>query len=323
MRFRTLLLVAVVWQCLAAAALAQFKEGGETNGVRLGDSKVTRWKAGMIVTASNGACRGLNGYVPVPMEWPEQTVHTVKEEHSPEIRIGYETIGGGARIMTIKISQLSSGHEATVSVIVEVRRSTLLPPKKTDGYVLPDPEKLPREIRPYLSPSPKIESRDSKIRDLAKEIGVDKEKAWDHVEAIYDWVREKVKYQPGPLKGALAALHDGTGDCEEITSLFIAICRAANIPARSVWVPGHCYPEFYLEDENGDGHWFPCQSAGARQFGGIDETRPILQKGDNFRPPRNGSKEHQRYLAESLTGGQQKGGGKPQCQFIGETAPEE
>ena len=123
------------------------------------------------------------------------------------------------------------------------------------------------------------------------------------------------------MKGALAALRDGTGDCEEYTSLFVAICRAADIPARSVWVPGHCYPEFYLLDENGDGHWFPCQSSGARQFGGIDETRPILQKGDNFRPPRNGGKEHERYLAESLTGGQTRGGAKPQCRFIAETAP--
>ena len=96
-----------------------------------------------------------------------------------------------------------------------------------------------------------------------------------------------------PAQGALAALKDGTGDCEELTSLFIAICRAANIPARTVWVPGHCYPEFYLVDDKGEGHWFPCQSAGKREFGGISETRPILQKGDSFRPPK-GTKERQR-----------------------------
>ena len=317
---RTFLFAVLAWQCLGVVAFGQFKEG-ETGGVRLGPSKVTRWKAGMIITAAGGACRGLNGYVPVPKDWPEQQVRTVQEESSPGIRIGYEGVGVGARIMTLKINQLPAGHEAKAIVVVEVRRNTLLPPKKTDGYVLPDPDKLPRDMRQYLSPSPKIECRDSRIRDLAKEIGLNKEKAWDHVEAIYDWVRGKVKYQAGPLKGALAALRDGTGDCEEITSLFIAICRAADIPSRSVWVPGHCYPEFYLLDENGEGHWFPCQSAGARQFGGIDETRPILQKGDNFHPP-IGTKEHQRYLAERLIGGQTKNGGKPQCQFIGETAPE-
>ena len=46
--------------------------------------------------------------------------------------------------MTVKISQLSSGHEVKAIVVVEVRRSMLLPPKNTDGYVLPDPDKLPQ-----------------------------------------------------------------------------------------------------------------------------------------------------------------------------------
>ena len=128
--------------------------------------------------------------------------------------------------------------------------------------MIPDLKKLPREIRLYLAPSPKIESRDPKIRELAKTVGGDKDKAWDKVEAIYDWVREKVKYQTSPLKGALAALKDGKADCEDLTSLFIAICRASGIPARTVWVPGHCYPEFYLDDDKGQGHWFPCQVGG-------------------------------------------------------------
>ena len=52
-----------------------------------------------------------------------------------------------------------------------------------------------------------------------------------------------------------------------------------------VWVPGHCYPEFYLEDAEGRGHWIPCQAAGTRAFGSMPEHRPILQKGDNFRVP--------------------------------------
>jgi hypothetical protein len=50
---------------------------------------------------------------------------------------------------------------------------------------------------------------------------------------------------------------------------------------------------------------------GNRSFGGINDTRPILQKGDNFRPPYN-RHDRQRYLAEYLTGS----GGKPQAKFI-------
>jgi transglutaminase-like putative cysteine protease len=299
----------------AGLACAQFKEA-TVDGQKTGDTKVTRWRAGMIVKATGGPCQGMFGYAPVPTDWPEQQVTTVSEEISPEAKVKYEMVDGGVRIMRVEIAKLAANEEAKAIITVEIRRSEIVAPDETDIYVLPDPKKLPPEIRPYLLPSPKIESRDPKIRDLAKTVGADKEKAWEKVEAIYDFVREKIKYENGPLKGALAALKDGTGDCEEITSLFIAICRAADIPARTVWVPRHCYPEFYLEDDKGQGHWFPCQSAGARQFGGISETRPILQKGDNFRPPRGNSKERQRYMAEYLIGKPSPGGGKPQVTWV-------
>jgi hypothetical protein len=316
MRIRVSLVLAIVCLSGFSPALAQFRDG-DPGGATTGKSQVAQWRTGMIVKASGGPCRGLTGYVPVPTDWPEQQVTTVNEEVSPEARISYETVDGGVRIMNVRIAQLAGGQEAKALVTVEIRRHAILPPDDTDIYVLPNPKKLPRQIRPYLLPSPKIESRDPKIRDLARKIGADKEKAWEKVEAIYDWVREKVKYKTGHLKGALAALRDGAGDCEEITSLFIAICRAADIPARTVWVSGHCYPEFYLDDDKGKGHWFPCQSAGAREFGGISELRPIMQKGDSFRPPKN-SRERQRYMAEYLTGSPSPGGGQPQVKFIRE-----
>jgi hypothetical protein len=81
-----------------------------------------------------------------------------------------------------------------------------------------------------------------------------------------------------------------------MTSLFVALCRNARIPARMVWIPDHCYPEFYLEDGEGKGHWFPCQAAGTRQFGRMDEYRPVLQKGDRFKVPEK--RQPQRYVAE-------------------------
>jgi hypothetical protein len=226
-------------------------------------------------------------------------------------KVGYKIIDGTAKQMIVRIPNLPSGEEAKAVVTFEVTRREILPPKETDGYVLPDVKKLDRKVRVSLNPSPKIESRNRKIRDLARDIPAEKEKAWEKVEAIYDWVREHVEYKNGPLKGALAALNDGTGDCEELSSLFIAICRAAKIPARTVWVEGHCYPEFYLEDAEGKGRWFPCQAAGSRSFGGINDLRPILQKGDNMRPAYK-PRDRQRYLAHHLTGT----GGKPRVTWV-------
>ena len=113
-------------------------------------------------------------------------------------------------------------------------------------------------------------------------------------------VQENVKYEfSTEIHPAVDALKAGKGDCEELTSLFIAFCRANKIPARAVWVPDHCYPEFYLQDGQGRGTWFPCQAAGdGHIFGWMDEKRPILQKGDNFKVPEE--KGPQRYVKQFL-----------------------
>jgi hypothetical protein len=70
-------------------------------------------------------------------------------------------------------------------------------------------------------------------------------------------------------------------------------------------------------DDAGKGYWFPCQSAGAKAFGGIPETRPILQKGDNFHDP-DRPKNALRYVNEFLKGMTIKGSGRPQVRFVQE-----
>ncbi len=117
------------------------------------------------------------------------------------------------------------------------------------------------------------------------------------------------------MKNASQALEDGTGDCEEMTSLFVALCRNLDIPARMVWIPDHCYPEFYLQDADGNGHWYPCQAAGTRQFGRMDETRPVLQKGDRFNVPEK--KAPVRYVSEFFRCSR-RGNGEPKPTFIRE-----
>jgi hypothetical protein len=286
------------------------------NGPKLGEALTQRWKLGVEITAS-APCVGIVATAPVPVNWPEQQVQVVDEEISPEVAsITYRTLEDGVKQMAVRIPQLAPGRTAKAIVTVEITRHALLPPDNPQSLTFP--KRVPREVRKWLGPSPYIETRNSEIRQKAAEIVSGKETAWEQVEAIYDWVRENVKYQNGPLKGALAALRDGNGDCEELTSLFIALCRVNKIPARTVWVPGHCYPEFYLEDEQGRGYWIPCQAAGARAFGGIPEHRPILQKGDNFNVPE--VKQPQRYVAEYLQA-KSVGGTPPQVRFIRELLP--
>jgi transglutaminase-like putative cysteine protease len=129
-------------------------------------------------------------------------------------------------------------------------------------------------------------------------------------------VLENVDYVEGPDKGAVETLRDGQADCQGRSMVFIALCRANKVPARMVWVDGHAYPEFYLEHAEGEGAWYPCESAGTRAFGEMPLARVILQKGDNFTVPER--KERLRYASDYLVGLPTPGGGKPSVKYIRE-----
>ncbi|MFV1966526.1 MAG: transglutaminase family protein [Pirellulaceae bacterium] len=307
----------------ATTAYGQFREDPSvdekpSNGIRFGEKLTQHWKVGMTIRAPNGPCGGVHGTAPIPTDWPEQTVKIVGEDFSPHVdNVSYRTLNNGVRQMVVTIRVLPANETAHAFVTLEVTRSAILAPEDPSQFRIP--ARLPSEFRPYLGSSPKIETRDRRIRAKAREVIEGKETAWEQVEAIYDWVRDHVEYRNGDLKGALAALQDGYGDCEELTSLFIALCRCNKIPARTVWVPGHSYPEFYLQDQDGKGHWIPCQAAGTRDFGGMPEHRPVLQKGDNFRVPEK--KQPQRYVAEHLEIKTVRGTGKPQVSFVRQLLP--
>jgi hypothetical protein len=318
---RGLLVGAIVIVGLGVAAprpaVAQFLEptAADAGGPTLGDVRTQRYRVGVVVTAVGGRCRGIVATLPVPAEWPEQRVRVVEEDVTPGIRgPSYRMLGGGVRQMIVEIPEIAPGQEARAVVTFELDRSALVPPAETAGLRIP--EKPSRDLREFLGPSPYIESRHGKIVRLAKEAAADLD-GWNKVEALYDTARAKVEYKNGDLKGAARALADGWGDCEELTCLFIAMCRAEGIPARTVWVEGHCYPEFYLVNDAGEGWWFPCQAAGTRAFGGMPDQLPILQKGDNFRDPDRPGKSL-RYVSEFLRGSAAGGGGTPQIEWVRE-----
>jgi len=282
-------------------------------GIRLGDEVTVKYKAGIIVEATSGTVRGLVGLAPVPLDWPEQQVRIDEEDISPSVRdVKFRMLGKTAKQMVVSVPRLDPGEKAQALITFEISRREQLPPADPSIFVVPHRPK--RDVRIFLGTSPGIEARNPKIRKLAHEIIHKDLSAWKQVESLYDWVRGHVTYTNGPFKGALAALKDGSGDCEEMTSLFIALCRSSGVPARTVWVPGHCYPEFYLEDKQHHGYWFPCQAAGDRAFGRMNESRPIMQKGDSFPHPET-PRRKQRYAAEFVRA---EGGSQPKVRFIRE-----
>jgi transglutaminase-like putative cysteine protease len=255
------------------------------------------WDFGMKITAS-GPGRGISGTVPLPLDWPEQTIE-VEETHRPAqvSRVNFSRPTKDSRLMTFNISQLAAGESLEVYVRFKIVKRDIAAPLDTTRLKVP--EQIPATVRGFLKPSPFIESNHHRIRDLAAELRDVKLSDWDQVEKVYRWVRERLQYEFDPtIRDCLEALDAGKGDCEEMSSLFIAICRAMKIPARAVLIPEHTYPEFFLVDENEQGYWFPCQLAGQYQFGSMTEPKPVLHKGDRFRVP--GHSRVVRYLQPTL-----------------------
>lgn len=327
-RFAPFVLILFVLLFAASESPAQIKNDQAGDSELLGPATVSRYRVGVVVTASRGPVQKILGTVALPLECPEQKVTLLEEDVSPEVAnlSNRQLPGQEARQMLVEIPYLQGGQEARAVLTFEVETRAVLPPEDTLQYTIPD--KPDRELKRYLGRSPFIETNSSQIRRTSRKIFAELEKQtkdsdegseitdWQRVEAIYDFVQEKVKYVEGPDKSAVQTLSDGFGDCQNISALFVALCRTNNIPARIVWVHQHNYMEFCLVDAEGSPHWFPCESSGNRAFGEMPLARVIMQKGDSFRVPER--KETLRYASDYLIGLPVRGSGKPKVRYIRE-----
>ncbi len=257
--------------------------------------RTLRWKVGIKIAAATGPCSGIRGTFSVPIDWPEQDVKVVEENVSDTVRqTQYRNLDAGVRQMFFVIPRLNFGETAEVTVTFEVTRRTKPLPLDTTVYHIP--KSMPREVRKYLSNSPKIDVRNTKIRMKSKELTADKDTAWEKAEAIYTWMKENVKHTNSPLQGSVKTLGQKAGGHEDLANLFIALCRASKIPARTVWVPNYSYAEFYLVDADKKGEWFPCEFKEKTQFATVSQPYMILQKGENVQVPE--AKERMRFVPE-------------------------
>jgi transglutaminase-like putative cysteine protease len=314
--FRILLLVIAVLPVTPWVARAQFgqPEAEPTKGPRLGAESVHRYQVGVIIEAVRGPCRGVFITVPVPTQWPEQEPIIVDEEFSSSVRgPTYRSLHPGLKQMLVAVPSLPYGGTAKALVTYEVHRRSILPPD--DPSVFEIPKRLDSKVRPYLGASVYINPRHRTMISLAREITKNKETAWEQVEAIFDYVRDNVEHRTTDTrKGTLPALTDGFAGNHDLTSVFVGLCRAHKVPARMVWVAGHCYAEFYLHDDERKGHWIPCQVAGTRHFGEYPIQSTIMQKGDNFKVPEK--KDRLPYVSEYITGQKVRGTAKPRVTFV-------
>ena len=100
---------------------------------------------------------------------------------------------------------------------------------------------VPVETLPYLTASRYCES--DELVERAWDLFGASPPGWARVQAISNWVHNHVMFGyrfARATKTAVDVLREGTGVCRDFAHLFIALCRAMNIPAR--------YASGYLSD---------------------------------------------------------------------------
>jgi hypothetical protein len=269
--------------------------------LELFDPRTYRLKVIIRIEAADGAVKNVIATGPIPMDWPEQRVRLISQKISPQCKVSEQILKGQAALIKFQAPQIPKGGSVFVERLYEITRY------RTKFALGADELKfargIPAELKDQVAgAAPGVETKSPQMIELSealRKVSQDSN-AWDTIKTFWSWTRDNVKFENGDFRGALYAIENRCGDCEEMSALFVGLCRLSGIPARTVWVESHDYPEFYLVDKQGRGHWIPVQVVGPPWFGEITEYRPIFQKGDRFYDPLQ--KTYVRYVPHTVKG---------------------
>jgi transglutaminase-like putative cysteine protease len=187
-----------------------------------------------------------------------------------------------------------------------------------------EPAWNPSDYSEYLQPT-SIGPTDGEVKKLADSITKGKKTVLEKARAIYDWTCENMYRDPatkGCGKGNVCELLKSRGGkCTDISSVYVALARAAGVPARELFgvrlgkkaeedvtTWQHCWAEFFLPGYG----WVPVDPADVRKamlveklelkdpktneyrdyfWGGIDAYRVKVAVGRDIRlnPPQAGA----------------------------------
>lgn len=127
---------------------------------------------------------------------------------------------------------ISARDVKKLRVTKETEEHYIRPPLR---YDLPEyqPGRQDRESREkYLRTTRFCNHNTPEVLAMAHALGACRLPAQDYVQAVFEFVKEKMNLEILPLDGVELTLRRGTGTCIHLISVFIALCRAAGIPAR-------------------------------------------------------------------------------------------
>ena len=231
-------------------------------------------------------------------DWASQQVLATDASPSGEILDALDN-----RALIVPLGTIQAGESKTI-VITQVIKVDYVDRRPLDPTVVEN------SVSPgfgYLSQIDRLwESEAPEIKEKALELTAGEMNLYFKTERIFDFVKSYLKYERQVEEhSALWAYNHHVGDCTEFTNLFIALCRAAGIPAK--FVAGYGYKPELEGDLGGMRHalavvylpkhgWTPVDLAwplGVGSFCELGTDRIILATSDgvnmvedgNIRPP--------------------------------------
>jgi transglutaminase-like putative cysteine protease len=174
--------------------------------------------------------------VPGPLEGEGQEISQISYDPSP-ISTSYDESGNlRAKFRT---SPIAPGDSATITIHFVAKIT--LPPAISDSYSGGLGE-IPSELMKYTAADEYWEVSDATIRSLSQNLTRSEASVLNKVKAIYNYVVDNIEYDDAKFQlilsghnpgryGAVETLALGRGVCEDISDLFVTLCRASGIPA--------------------------------------------------------------------------------------------
>ena len=148
--------------------------------------------------------------------------------------------------VVLKGFQLDGDRQTLTGDTIEIQQD------RTPSYRLPYSEKDRNE---YLQPTALIQSDDRRIQEQASKVLAGEKDAREAAIKLNAWVYGAIQKKPVvSIPSAVEVLSQRVGDCNEHTTLYAALARAAGIPTRMaagiVYMDGgfyyHAWPEVWL-----------------------------------------------------------------------------
>jgi len=244
------------------------------------------------VATGSGEIRKLSIFYAVPENRPTQEI-LGKPVFRPEPK-EYRNDKWGQKVAVFEFDDFKSGDRVTVDMSVELKTYAIR------YYIYPEDVggKIPDKIsKLFLANDVKYDLNNPYIRKIVKEVVGDENNLYWKARKLFQYLISHMEYEMvGGWNTAPTVLKRGNGSCSEYSFSYIALCRAAGVPARyvgSLVVRGddasydnvfHRWCEIYLPnygwvpvDANaGDRDW-PADQAAA--FGGISNRFLITTQG--------------------------------------------